>query len=201
MTVNVRPFGPNDALAWDAFVRGAEEGTFFHLSAWQTIFQKSFNLAPHYLIAEQNQAITGVLPLFHQKSLLFGNALISSPYLVQGGPLARSEESRLALDMAAADLKKETGASYIEFRSRSATRPNWASKRAFTQHLNGRSRQKMTKTCSPYPENSGLSCAKQWAVAKAASWSIARRACFQFMRKASATWGLPYFHENISSLS
>lgn len=129
MTVTVRPYGPNDASSWDAFVQHADDGTFFHLSQWQGIFQKSFNLVPHYLLAEQDHTITGILPLFHQKSLLFGNALISSPYLVEGAPLAINEESRRALDEAAINLKKQTGASYLEFRTRRATRPDWTSKK------------------------------------------------------------------------
>jgi hypothetical protein len=44
-----------------------------------------FGHATHYLYAEQDGAIVGVLPLAQVKSLLFGHALVSLPFCVYGG--------------------------------------------------------------------------------------------------------------------
>jgi FemAB-related protein (PEP-CTERM system-associated) len=115
----------SDAAAWDGFVNSAARGTFFHLSGWRDIFPRAFGLKSHYLVAEEAGVMVGVLPLVHQKSLLFGNALIAAPFLVEGGPLAVHDAARQALDDAALALKAHTGAAYLEFRSRVAFRPGW----------------------------------------------------------------------------
>jgi FemAB-related protein (PEP-CTERM system-associated) len=121
----VRPMADGDAESWDRFVLSTEGGTFFHLAGWRRIFDEIFGLRCRYLVAERGGQIAGILPLVHQKSFLFGNALISAPFCVEGGTLAIDAEARDALDQAAIDLMAETGASYIEFRSRKAARPGW----------------------------------------------------------------------------
>src|SRR5438105_4698462 len=127
-SIVVRPMTRSDASAWDEFVFSTAGGTFFHLSGWHRIFGEVFRLTPCYLVAERGGHIAGILPLVHQRSLLFGNALISLPFCVEGGPLAQDEETRSALDAAAVRLMADTGADYLEFRSRQASRRNWQNK-------------------------------------------------------------------------
>ena len=129
MTFKVRAMSEADRSAWDGFVLSTEGGSFFHLSGWREILSRAFGLRPHYLLAERDGAIAGVLALLHQNSRLFGNALIAAPFLVEGGPLAVDAAARAALDRAALDLKRETGAAYVEFRSRLASRPGWTSRK------------------------------------------------------------------------
>jgi FemAB-related protein (PEP-CTERM system-associated) len=114
-----------DAAAWDRFVFAAKDATFFHRAGWRIIFKEIFRLKPYYLLAERAGEIVGLLPLVQQKSLLFGNALIAAPFCVEGGTLAIDTDARDALDQAAAAIMGETKASYIEFRSRKASRPGW----------------------------------------------------------------------------
>ena len=59
----VRPCRAGDAAAWDAVVRAREEGTFCHLAQWRLVLESAFGPATHYLLAERNGAICGVLPL------------------------------------------------------------------------------------------------------------------------------------------
>ena len=127
--ISVRPMGESDSAAWDEYVLGNAEGTFFHRAGWRKIFAEIFRLTPHFLIAEREGHIAGVLPLVHQKSFIFGNALIAAPFCVEGGPLANDAETRAALDDAAIALMERTDASYLEFRSRKASRPQWLVKR------------------------------------------------------------------------
>ena len=129
MPVTIRPMTPADGPSWDSFVLSAEGGSFFHLAGWERIFVEAFGLTPHFLLAEQDGNIVGILPLVHQKSVLFGNALISTPFLVEGGPLADNADVRKALDGAALEIMRRTGATYVEFRSRIATREGWACRR------------------------------------------------------------------------
>jgi hypothetical protein len=86
MAVAIRPLGQAAAAAWDAFVEAHPDGTFFHRAAWATIIEQAFGHRTLYVYAERDGAITGVLPLAQVKTLLFGNALISVPFCVYGGP-------------------------------------------------------------------------------------------------------------------
>jgi len=128
-SVQVRAFEERDRAAWDAFVIAHPEGTFFHRIGWRAIFAEEFGLKPRYLVAMRGDGIAGVLPLVHQKSILFGNALIAAPFCVEGGPLAHDDDARRALDDAAQRIFAETRADYLEFRSRKASREGWLARR------------------------------------------------------------------------
>jgi len=129
MTVAITPMTDSDAKSWDDFVRSTAGGTFFHLSSWAKIFPAIFGHSIHYLMARRGGELVGILPLVHQKSRLFGNALMAAPFLVEGGPLVRDDEAKAALDQAAIALKHKVGAQYIEFRSRTASRPHWQARK------------------------------------------------------------------------
>ncbi|HET7085351.1 MAG TPA: FemAB family XrtA/PEP-CTERM system-associated protein [Rhizomicrobium sp.] len=114
-----------DKARWDAFVLSQDQGSFFHRSGWHGIFRDIFRLDPRYLIAERGGEIAGVLPLVHQRSRLFGNALIAAPFCVEGGPLAVDEPARQALAEAAVELQGDLKTPYVEFRSRRAQEAGW----------------------------------------------------------------------------
>jgi FemAB-related protein (PEP-CTERM system-associated) len=116
--VRCRPFSAADAPAWDRFVTAQPAATFFHLAGWCDVIARAFRHPTHYLLAEQDGAITGVLPLVHVRSRLFGRALISNPFCVYGGPLTVDAESARALSDHAAALLQSTGAASLEFRCR-----------------------------------------------------------------------------------
>ncbi len=125
----VRAAGDDDAAAWDAFVLAHPGGTFFHRFAWRSLFRDVFRLDPRYLMAERAGRIVGILPLVHQKTLLFGRALIAAPFHVEGGPLASDPVAVAALDEAAVGLMRELNVPVLEYRSRKANRPGWTVKR------------------------------------------------------------------------
>lgn len=127
----VRPMTDSDVAAWDSFVFAAPGATFFHRAGWREIFERIFGLRTYFLLAECDGRIEGVLPLVHQRSLLFGNVLIAAPFCVEGGPIGASPEALAALDAEAIVLMERTGACSIEYRSRKATRPGWAVQRDF----------------------------------------------------------------------
>jgi len=126
-TVRVREFRSDDALNWDQFVQA--HGTFFHRIGWQRIFKDVFRLSPHYLLAERDGVIVGVLPLVHQRSLLFGTALLSAPFCVEGGPVAVDGEVDAALTAAALAIQEKTESPYVEFRSKRAVHDGWIAKK------------------------------------------------------------------------
>lgn len=130
-SVTIRLATQEDSTNWDAYVHAHHEGTFFHLFEWRKILESSFGLAPYYLVAERNDVLAGVLPLVFQRNLLFGRALISTAFCVQGGPLTADPEAQNALDEAACNLAHKLRATSLEYRSRRATRPGWQSKGGF----------------------------------------------------------------------
>lgn len=116
MTVRCRPLTQAAEPAWDAFVTGQPAGTFFHRAAWSRVISQAFGHTAHYVMAERDGAITGVLPLVHVRSRLFGNALVSNPFCVYGGPLAADQESADALTRHATELMRTTNVPVLEFR-------------------------------------------------------------------------------------
>jgi hypothetical protein len=82
LPVTVRPFQPDNGQSWDNFVHACAAGTFFHLSGWKRVIERAFGHETHYLIATRGGAVTGVLPLTHVRSLLFGSSLISNAFAV-----------------------------------------------------------------------------------------------------------------------
>lgn len=113
------------ASAWDSFVASRPEATFFHLAAWAGVIERAFGHRPHYLIAEQDGAVVGVLPLVHMRSRLFGSRLVSAPFCVYGAPLAADAESHAALCNAAASLMGSLHAESVELRYRDAPHAGW----------------------------------------------------------------------------
>ncbi len=125
MVVSLRTLDQTSAPAWDAFVASHPSGTFFHLAAWSTIIRQAFGHDVHYTFAEQDGAITGVLPLARVKTLLFGDTLISVPFCVYGGPLSVDSESAAALLTHAETLLRQTSANAVEFRHREEIDSDW----------------------------------------------------------------------------
>jgi len=110
---------------WDAFVAACPEATFFHRSAWRGVLAETFGHRPWFLYAEEGGAIRGVLPLARQKSLLFGDALVSTPFCVYGGVAASDETARSALERAALSLAENLGVDHVEFRNLGPRRDDW----------------------------------------------------------------------------
>ncbi len=139
--VTIRYAQDEDAAAWDTFVFASSGGTFFHRFGWRALFRDVFGLTPHYLIAESEGKVIGILPVVHQKSVLFGNALIAAPFCVEGGSVAVNPEVRARLDEEAIGLLYKLKARSLEFRSRVATRTGWSMRKdlyaTFERELSG----------------------------------------------------------------
>ncbi len=114
--------------AWDEFVDACPEATFFHRAGWRKAIQAGLRRPCHFLYAERNGEIRGVLPLVHIKSRLFGNSLVSTGFTVGGGPVALDDAARSALDDEAAGIAEMLGVDYIEYRAEAPPRPGWTAK-------------------------------------------------------------------------
>jgi len=125
MPLVCRVLEPAGEAAWDAFVAGHPDGTFFHRAAWRGVIEQAFGHRTHYLVAERDGAIVGVLPVGQVRSPLFGNTFISVPFCVYGGPLAVDREAFSALTEAASALLPGSKATALEYRFRTLPPEDW----------------------------------------------------------------------------
>src|SRR5262245_33047533 len=106
----------HDAVAWEAFVEARGDATGYHSWRWRKVFSDAFGHEPIYLIARQGSAITGVLPLVHIKSLLFGRSMTSLPFVNYGGVMADAQETKETLIDAALVVARDRGCDHVELR-------------------------------------------------------------------------------------
>jgi FemAB-related protein (PEP-CTERM system-associated) len=126
--MDIQRLDPTDAAGnacWDAFVFGCVQATFFHRAGWQKILRQVFRHDTHYLYAQVDGRIEGVLPLAHVNSLLFGNALISLPFAVYGGVAAQNDAAAQALEHEAQQLARRLGVAHLEFRHVQPRHADW----------------------------------------------------------------------------
>ncbi len=114
--MRVRECEARDGAPWDAFVDAHDGATFFHRFGWRAVFEQALGHRTHYLVVEQDGAITGVLPLLHVRSLLFGNSLSSLGFCSEAGPLAATPEARDALEAEALAIAQRLGVGALEYR-------------------------------------------------------------------------------------
>ena len=126
--LRVRALAESDRGAWNAFVLGHPEGTFFHRAEWRDVLHAVFGHRGHFLLAERDGAVCGVLPLAEVKSLLFGHALVSTPFCVYGGIVADDDPAHAALELAACELAQRLGVDHLEMRNRRRRHPDWPCK-------------------------------------------------------------------------
>lgn len=124
-SVTVKPLEDGDEAGWDAFVDATPAATFFHLSGWKHVIERTFGHATYYRACYRGRELTGILPLTLVRTRLFGASLISNAFTVYGGPIAIDEESLAVLDRAATGLMKELNVPVLEFRAGSETRSDW----------------------------------------------------------------------------
>lgn len=103
---------------WDTCVQNSAGWTHFHRWDWKAVVEQVFEHEALYLAArDATGRLAGVLPLVHAKSLLFGDYLISMPFVSYGGPLG-DEPALRALVQRASDIARERRVDLLELRNR-----------------------------------------------------------------------------------
>lgn len=111
-----------DAAEWDGYVRRSVDGTFCHLSGWREIITGVLGHECHYLIARDGSGeCQGVLPLARVRSRLFGDYLLSMPFLNYGGPIG-TPEAEQQLSGHGRQLAQEFNVKLLELRTRHRAR-------------------------------------------------------------------------------
>ena len=113
------------AQRWDRFVFGNPEASFFHRAGWQQIIEQVFRHRTFFLYTEEDGKITGVLPLAHVNSWLFGNSLAGLPFAVYGGAVSDSQAADQALEQEAQALAIQLGVTHLELRNVRRRHADW----------------------------------------------------------------------------
>lgn len=103
---------------WTSFVDGHPDSTAYHLWQWRNVFERAFGRDCDYLVARRSGYVTGVLPLVHFQSGLFGRFSVSLPFVNYGGVLANDTTSARALLEHATRLAAGRRSSHVELRHR-----------------------------------------------------------------------------------
>lgn len=120
------PVDPAQAEAADAFIMARDDGSPFHRPAWLCAIAQATGHRPLLLAAvEPSCRIVGLLPLHHVRSRLFGSALVSSAFSVDGGIMADEPAVVSALAAAAEKLADARGGVPVELRGGAAPGDNW----------------------------------------------------------------------------
>ncbi len=114
----VRELARGEEWRWDEFAERSPHGTFFHLSGWKTVVEDVLGHRSQFLIARDEQGISGILPASLVRSRLFGSCLVSLPLAVYGGACANDPDSYARLLEAAGDAGRKMGVQYVELRNR-----------------------------------------------------------------------------------
>jgi len=115
--VIIRSFQQDDRIRWDEFVLQSPTAALSHHINWKSVIEDSFGHDTHYWLAEDGGGrVTGILPLVHMKSCLFGNFMVSVPYLNAGGICAEDADTHRALLDAAIDLARRKNVEHVELR-------------------------------------------------------------------------------------
>jgi FemAB-related protein (PEP-CTERM system-associated) len=130
----VKYAGASDQIAWDGYVRNHANASLFHLFGWGTVIGGTYGHPAYRLMLlardapadaassrgetdrDPGERIAGVLPLVHLKNAIFGNSLVSLPFLDGGGILANGREAEEFLLDEAIRLGQETGVQTVELR-------------------------------------------------------------------------------------
>jgi FemAB-related protein (PEP-CTERM system-associated) len=126
--LSIERLSPTDAAGaarWDAFVLACPQATFFHRAGWQRVLRAAFRHETHFLYAERDGQICGVLPLARVRSWLFGHSLVSLPFAVYGGVAALDDAAAEALERRAQTLASELGAAHLELRNIGRRHADW----------------------------------------------------------------------------
>jgi serine/alanine adding enzyme len=113
----VERFQAKDAVAWDEYVKQHNAGNYCHLSGWQTVIDRAYGRSTHFwMCCEAEGRIAGLLPTVHLKHPLFGNSLVSMPYLDGGGILADNPEVCRELLASTKESAASSNIPFIELR-------------------------------------------------------------------------------------
>lgn len=117
---NIRIIDPLRDTIWDDFATQHPLGWVCHLSSWKKVLESSFKHMQGYyftIFDESDRKILAGLPVFHVKSWLLGDKLVSVPFATLCDPLVSTRQQFDILFEAVRKLGNDLGTKQIEIRS------------------------------------------------------------------------------------
>jgi FemAB-related protein (PEP-CTERM system-associated) len=115
--MKIRLATQNDEQAWDAYVDSNPAVSSYCLIAWKKAVEQAYGHKGYYLLAEDNNAVKGVLPLVHFRIPWGKSTLVSLPFCDVGDVFAVSPEIKTELVKEAIYLSRRINADILEIRS------------------------------------------------------------------------------------
>jgi FemAB-related protein (PEP-CTERM system-associated) len=113
-TADLRDAAQRAAIS--GFVAEHPDAQLFHHPAWSAAVEKGCGARAHYLVAEDEGGIEGLLPLSEVRSVLFGNSMVSVGFGVGGGILGNEDNIAEALAAEAWRIALRNGCDSVELR-------------------------------------------------------------------------------------
>jgi FemAB-related protein (PEP-CTERM system-associated) len=110
---------------WSDYVQRAVGAELYHDYRWRAVIERLFGHETHYLVAREAGRVRGVLPLVRLRSRLFGDFMVSMPYMNYGGVLADSPAVAMTLLGAACRRADHLGCRHVELRHRGLPEIAW----------------------------------------------------------------------------
>jgi len=114
--VTVRLVEDCDADVWNAYVERCPEASNYHQYRWRGFFAVYFKKETYYLGAFDNNDLVGLLPLVRMTSRIFGDYLVSLPFVNYGGVLADNDHVVGLILSYATSLSAKLGVDHCELR-------------------------------------------------------------------------------------
>jgi len=114
--MNISLLKREDFNRWDSYVMKSAASSCYHLACWKDVIEESFGHRTYYLFAEDHDEVTGILPLVHLRSAIFGNFIVSLPYFNYGGVCADDSFISDQLIEKAIAIARDVNAAHIELR-------------------------------------------------------------------------------------
>ncbi|MDH5761184.1 MAG: FemAB family PEP-CTERM system-associated protein [Gemmatimonadota bacterium] len=103
---------------WDRLLSLFEGSTFCHLAGWRDVMTDDLGHEPFYRVARDRAGeVGGVLPLVRVRSRIFGDYLLSMPFLSYGGPLGSTGAQEVLVE-SAVEMARRLGVDLLELRAR-----------------------------------------------------------------------------------
>jgi hypothetical protein len=101
--------GEKDKTDWENFVYENPNTIAWQSHEWSDVLKRHYRFVFFPIAAYRGNDICGILPLYHIKTRLSGDSLISVPYAVAGGITANDPDVRTALLEKAIEISKKHG--------------------------------------------------------------------------------------------
>lgn len=102
---------------WDEFVRAQANASIYHLSGWREVLKRTYGIRTRYLSVRDGGRVVGILPLARIGAPVLGWKLVSLPYHMYGGLLAKGAEAAVRLVEGAVSAARAEGAGEVELRN------------------------------------------------------------------------------------